>query len=123
MNSTVTNGEHDATTTTTTTTTSSVQDSHKQTTESTYSPPTDLVDADETHTTLADPSTILPTDLAVALSLDLQQTTTSPPSPEEPSQYQGTLSEAQDQASYYWDASTMAPLNAISAVSVFLVYY
>lgn len=115
MNSTVTNGEHDASTTTTT---SSVQDSYKQIPESTRSPPTDLLDADETHPTFADPSTILPTDLAVALSLDLQQTTTSQPSQEEHSQYEGPLSEARDQASYYWDASTMAPLNEISAAAI-----
>jgi hypothetical protein len=43
-------------------------------------------------------------DLAVALSLDLDQ-------------QQDQLWEVQDPASYYWDASTMAPLNAVSAVS------
>lgn len=130
MNPTVTNGEYDASTASSSTQDpSTYSQSHKQIIESTHSPPTDvsdttynLLDTDETHPTIADPSTILPTDLAGALSLDLQQAA-SQQLQEEQSQYQGTLSEAQDQASYYWDASTMAPLNAISAVSVLLVYY
>ncbi|KAI1390194.1 NUDIX hydrolase domain-like protein [Hypoxylon trugodes] len=46
------------------------------------------------------PSTTLPADLAV--SLDLHRPTT----------------EQTDLASYYWDASTMAPLNAVSAAAI-----
>lgn len=58
----------------------------------------------------SDPSTatatVLPTDLA--LSLDFQTS-------EQQQQQQ-----QQEQASYYWDASTMAPLNVVSAVSIII---
>ncbi|KAI1177412.1 hypothetical protein F4777DRAFT_541936 [Nemania sp. FL0916] len=67
---------------------------------------------------LTDPSTTLPVDLAVALEVatDLEQTYRQHEDEAKP--YQLSLAEAQDQASYYWDASTMAPLNALSAAAL-----
>ncbi|KAI0203732.1 NUDIX hydrolase domain-like protein [Astrocystis sublimbata] len=56
------------------------------------------------------PSAILPAELALGLALDLDPTSYQ--------QRQRSLSEAQDQASYYWDASTMAPLNVVSAAAI-----
>lgn len=57
--------------------------------------------------TTTKPSSALPADLA--LSLDLHhQTRDQRPRPTD---------ESPDPASYYWDASTMAPLNVVSAVS------
>lgn len=52
------------------------------------------------------PSTALPADLALSLDLHQHQRQRQP------------TSEPPDLASYYWDASTMAPLNAVSAVSI-----
>lgn len=52
------------------------------------------------------PSTDLPADLALSYDLDRQRL--QPPTDQEPP----------DLASYYWDASTMAPLNTVSAVSI-----
>lgn len=48
------------------------------------------------------PSTELPADLTLSLDLHRQQPAEA----------------TRDLASYYWDASTMAPLNAVSAVSI-----
>ncbi|KAI1799279.1 NUDIX hydrolase domain-like protein [Daldinia bambusicola] len=53
------------------------------------------------------PSTPLPADLALSLDLQSQQQQQQPPSSDPP-----------DLASYYWDASTMAPLNKISAAAI-----
>ncbi|KAI0470126.1 NUDIX hydrolase domain-like protein [Xylaria cf. heliscus] len=84
------------------------------------SPPTDLVE-------ITNSSAILPADLALGLSLDLEQTSARQQQQkqqqqnhkeEERDQRQRTLSEAQDQASYYWNASTMAPLNVVSAAAI-----
>ncbi|KAI1409802.1 NUDIX hydrolase domain-like protein [Hypoxylon sp. FL1857] len=54
------------------------------------------------NSTAAAPSTELPADLALSLDLHRQQPTEAP----------------RDLASYYWDASTMAPLNAFSAAAI-----
>ncbi|KAI0447767.1 NUDIX hydrolase domain-like protein [Xylaria telfairii] len=97
MSTTATNGDHDAS-------------GSPRENGSARSPPTDLLEA-------TNPSAILPADLALGLSLDLEQTSSRPPQ-EERDQRQRTLSEAQDQASYYWDASTMAPLNVVSAAAI-----
>ncbi|KAI8947463.1 NUDIX hydrolase domain-like protein [Xylaria longipes] len=97
MSATATNGDHDASTS-------------PRENGSARSPPTDLLEANN-------PSAILPADLALSLSLDLEQTS-SRQQQEELDQRQRTLSEAQDQASYYWDASTMAPLNVVSAAAI-----
>ncbi|KAI1394978.1 NUDIX hydrolase domain-like protein [Hypoxylon fuscum] len=52
------------------------------------------------------PSTALPADLALSLDLHQHQRQRQP------------TSEPPDLASYYWDASTMAPLNAVSAAAL-----
>ncbi|KAI1643471.1 NUDIX hydrolase domain-like protein [Daldinia loculata] len=54
------------------------------------------------------PSTSLPADLALSLDLHRQHQ----------HQHQQPTSESPDLASYYWDASTMAPLNKISAAAI-----
>ncbi|GAP83397.1 putative nudix domain-containing protein [Rosellinia necatrix] len=136
MDATATNGDADAASTPS----SSRGDSQKQSREPTRSPPTPADDGDllepaetaEARQSFTDPSAILPADLALALALDLQQaSSSSQPSPsqqeeqEEQEQHeqqgqrqQRTLAEAQLQASYYWDASTMAPLSTVSAAAV-----
>lgn len=119
MSTTAPNGDHDASTTSTSTTR---EDDHQQSRGSARSPPTDALDAAEAHQSFTDPSAILPADLALALSFDPQQASSRQPQ-EGQGEHQHTLSEAQDQASYYWDASTMAPLNAVSAVSTVEAYY
>ncbi|KAI0457744.1 hypothetical protein F5B21DRAFT_501131 [Xylaria acuta] len=95
MSTTATNGDHDAS-------------ASPRENGSARSPPTDLLE-------ITNPSAVLPADLALGLSLDLEQTSSRPPRREGRDQRQRTLSEAQGQASYYWDASTMAPLNVVSA--------
>ncbi|RWA13255.1 hypothetical protein EKO27_g1874 [Xylaria grammica] len=119
MSTTATNGDYDAST-------SSQEDNYnKQSLGSAHSPPTDLLETAEAHQNFTDStpipstftSTTLPDDLGLSLSYNLQQASSRRP-PEEQYQYQRPLSEAQDQASYYWDASTMAPLNAVSAAAI-----
>ncbi|KAI8632595.1 hypothetical protein F5Y19DRAFT_369689 [Xylariaceae sp. FL1651] len=104
MSTAKTNGEYDALT--------SPRGQYQNQAEGSASPPlTDLETAEvlqSIRNSTTDPSTTLPVDLA--LSLDIHQT-----SPQQPQQ---TSSEAQDLASYYWDASTMAPLNAVSAAAI-----
>ncbi|KAI1369298.1 hypothetical protein F5Y08DRAFT_292958 [Xylaria arbuscula] len=107
MNTTVANGAHDApATSSSTTTTTDRQESQTQPRSSAHSPPTattlEPAEAPQTSQSFTDASALLPADLALALADDLQP----------------SLSEAQDQASYYWDASTMAPLNAVSAAAI-----
>ncbi|KAI1429904.1 NUDIX hydrolase domain-like protein [Xylaria sp. FL1777] len=105
MSATVPNGDCDASTPSTPT---SREDSNRQQPRaSAHSPPDGDLKAAQAHQSFTDPSTILPADLALALSYDLQQASA-----------QQTLPEALDQASYYWDASTMAPLNAVSAAAI-----
>ncbi|KAI0555447.1 hypothetical protein F4679DRAFT_169477 [Xylaria curta] len=99
MSTTATNGNHDASTL-------------PRENGSARSPPTGVLET-------TSPSAILPADLALGLSLDLEQTSSRQPQLEQDQhQHQRTLSEAQDQASYYWDASTMAPLNVVSAAAI-----
>ncbi|KAI0099886.1 NUDIX hydrolase domain-like protein [Nemania sp. FL0031] len=109
MSTTATNGDHNANGTL-----SREDTSNKHTQAPTAAaaadsdyPPTDFLETAEAR------SAILPADLALALSADLEQTS----SPQLQNK-QRTLSEAQDQASYYWDASSMAPLNALSAAAI-----
>ncbi|KAK5624538.1 hypothetical protein RRF57_000254 [Xylaria bambusicola] len=115
MSTAATNGAHDASAVS-----SSIarEDSHKQPRVSAHSTPTDALEPAETHQSSNDPSAILPADLALALSYDLQQTSFRQQSQEGSGKRQRTLSEARDQASYYWDASSMAPLNAVSAAAI-----
>ncbi|TGJ85970.1 hypothetical protein E0Z10_g2836 [Xylaria hypoxylon] len=111
MSTTATNGDYDASA-------SSQGDIYNtQPQGSVHSPPTDILETTEVHQSFTDPSTTLPTDLTLALSFDLQQASSRQLQGEQ-HQYQRTLLEAQDQASYYWDASTMAPLNAVSAAAI-----
>lgn len=108
MNATVANGAHDASSISSSIT---QEDGQKQPRSSAHSPPTtdtDALESAEAPQSFNDAPAILPADLAIAVSDDLQQA----------SSRQRSLSEAQDQASYYWDASTMAPLNPVSAVSI-----
>ncbi|KAI0537419.1 NUDIX hydrolase domain-like protein [Xylaria digitata] len=114
MSTTVTNGDHDASAASTV---SPEANYTKQPQGSAHSPSVDLLETAEAHQSFTDPSTILPADLALSLSFDPQQAASRQPQ-EEQLPYQRTLSEAQDQASYYWDASTMAPLNAVSAAAI-----
>ncbi|KAI0404293.1 NUDIX hydrolase domain-like protein [Xylaria palmicola] len=107
MSTTAATGDHDAFSP------SLREDDNKQSQGSARSPQAALLEPATSQ------SSVLPADLALALSLDLQQ----PLSPsrdarDERGQRQRTLSEAQDQASYYWDASTMAPLNVVSAAAI-----
>ncbi|KAI0191767.1 hypothetical protein EV127DRAFT_427812 [Xylaria flabelliformis] len=100
MSTPATNGDHDASSTL------------PRENGSARSPPTDVLE-------ITSPSAaILPADLALGLSLDLEQTSSRQQPQSEQDQRQRTLSEAQDQASYYWDASTMAPLNVVSAAAI-----
>lgn len=110
MSTTATNGDYSAPT-------NSLREEENQQAQGFASPPpTDSLEAAEERRSFGNPSAILPADLALALSDDLEQTL-SRQTQEEQSRRPPSLSEAQDQASYYWDASTMAPLNALSAVS------
>lgn len=114
MSTTATNGDHSAPAPAPTT--SLREEENRQAREIADSPPPDSLEAAEERQSFSNPSAILPADLALALSVDLEQTL-SRQTQEEQSRRPPSLSEAQDQASYYWDASTMAPLNALSAVS------
>ncbi|KAI3322238.1 NUDIX hydrolase domain-like protein [Xylariaceae sp. AK1471] len=58
-------------------------------------------DANNTDTNAEPSAAVLPADLALSLDLHHQQE-----------------QQQQDQASYYWDASTMAPLNLVSAAAI-----
>ncbi|XXG93935.1 8-oxo-dGTP diphosphatase [Hypoxylon texense] len=60
-------------------------------------------------TTTTKPSSALPADLALSLDLHQNRAKRSRPRPSD---------ESPDPASYYWDASTMAPLNAVSAAAI-----
>lgn len=111
MSTSATNGDHSAPTT------SLREEGNQQGQGFADSPPTDSLEAAEERQSVSNPSAILPADLALALSVDLEQTL-SRQTQEEQSRRPRSLSEAKDQASYYWDASTMAPLNALSAVSI-----
>ncbi|KAI0970382.1 NUDIX hydrolase domain-like protein [Xylaria arbuscula] len=99
MSATVPNGDHNASTPTTTR-----EDNHR---EPTHSAPIETAEANQSVT--GPSAAILPADLA--LSLDLQQKQASSRQPQEEETQE-------DQASYYWDASTMAPLNAVSAAAI-----
>ncbi|KAI2628968.1 NUDIX hydrolase domain-like protein [Xylaria nigripes] len=99
MRTTITNGDYDASA-------SALEDSHTTftATGSALSPQTDAI----------------PADLGL---LSNPHQTSSPKyqqqqKREEQHRPQQILSEAQDQASYYWDASTMAPLNVVSAAAI-----
>ncbi|KAI1311448.1 hypothetical protein F5Y03DRAFT_343141 [Xylaria venustula] len=106
MSATLSNGDHDASTPTTIR-----EDNQAQPRESTHSVPIETAEANQSVTGSSAP--ILPADLALALSLDLEQKqASSRQSQEEEEKAQ------EDQASYYWDASTMAPLNAVSAAAI-----
>ncbi|KAI1280029.1 NUDIX hydrolase domain-like protein [Xylaria sp. FL0933] len=121
MSTTAPNGDHDASFISTPT---SREDNHSQPRGSALPPPIDHSEtAEAAHQHVTDPSAILPADIALALSYDLQQASSTQSQQEQEQEqeqavYQRTLAEAQDQASYYWDASTMAPLNAVSAAAI-----
>ncbi|KAI1193841.1 NUDIX hydrolase domain-like protein [Nemania serpens] len=115
MSTTATNGDHSAPAPAPTT--SLREEENRQAREIADSPPPDSLEAAEERQSFSNPSAILPADLALALSVDLEQTL-SRQTQEEQSRRPPSLSEAQDQASYYWDASTMAPLNALSAAAI-----
>ncbi|KAI1824534.1 NUDIX hydrolase domain-like protein [Xylaria intraflava] len=88
---------------------SPLEDGHIPAPGSADSPQTDLSDTAEVIT--SNPSPAPDTDQTSPRNRHPQKT-------EERPQRQRTLAEAQDEASYYWDASTMAPLNVVSAAAI-----
>ncbi|KAI0868604.1 NUDIX hydrolase domain-like protein [Hypoxylon argillaceum] len=128
MSTTVTNGDYDASLASTTSLPRQEEgDSNKHNNlGTTHSPPTAFLETAEApqsqnqnqNQSPTNPSAILPADLGLALSADLLEQTASRQTQEHQGGHQQTLSEAQDQASYYWDASSMAPLNALSAAAI-----
>ncbi|KAI1438000.1 NUDIX hydrolase domain-like protein [Xylaria sp. CBS 124048] len=117
MSMTVTNGDHDASS-------SPLADGHILAPQI-----DDSLETAEVPQALAEPATI---PLAPPSDLDPTSPRNHPPqpnseespeSPESPESLESpqrlqTLLEAQDQASYYWDPSTMAPLNVVSAAAI-----
>jgi hypothetical protein len=74
-----------------------------------------------TETTTAANGGISDTDFA--LSLDLPERNQTPSSqPSSQTLQEDTNGYGPNEASYYWDVSTMAPLNAVSAVSIICIY-
>jgi len=132
MNNTATNGGHDASSSSSSSSSSRRGDIHDNSDDKTktktngsasspLSAAAQLLHTTGTETTTAANGGINDTDLALSLDLpEHNQTPSSQPSPrklEEDNNNYGP-----NEASYYWDASTMAPLNAVSAVSIVYIY-